>query len=83
MRLIDADVLKKYIDDCKCCEKCSKRMRNCNEDCELLDFLTRQWERVIDEQPTVEAKPIHRSTRTDENGVKWVFGEHGWERKEE
>ena len=56
-RLIDADVLKKYIDDCKCCEKCSNRMRNCNEDCELPDFLTRQWERVIDEQPTVEAKP--------------------------
>ena len=60
MRLIDADVLKKYIDDCKCCEKCSMKMRNCNDDCELPDFLTKQWERVIDEQPTVDAVPVIR-----------------------
>ena len=38
---------------------------------------------MVQGQPTVEAKPIHHSTRTDENGVKLVFGEHGWERKEE
>lgn len=56
-RLIDADVLKKYIDDCKCCEKCPEKMRNCNDGCEFPDFLTRQWERAIDEQPTVEAIP--------------------------
>lgn len=37
----------------------------------------------IDAIPTIEAKPIHHSTRTDENGVKWVLGERGWVRKEE
>lgn len=37
----------------------------------------------LEMMPTVEAKPIYHSTRTDENGVKWVLGECGWERKEE
>lgn len=38
---------------------------------------------IIQAQPTVEAEPIHHSTRKDENGVEWIFGEYGWERKEE
>ncbi len=56
-RLIDADELKQYIDDCKCCEKCDKIGFMCNEHCELPDFLTLQWERVLNEQPTVDAIP--------------------------
>lgn len=37
----------------------------------------------IDAIPTVEAKLVYHSTRTDENGVTWVLGERGWVRKEE
>ena len=58
MRLIDADKLKQYIDDCECCDKCDKIGFMCNEHCELPDFLTHQWERVLNEQPTVEAEPV-------------------------
>ena len=56
--MIDADALKKYIDDCKCCEKCTEKGFNCNDNCELPDFLTKQWERIIDEQSTIDAVPV-------------------------
>lgn len=70
-RLIDADKLKQYIDDCKCCEKCDKIGFMCNDDCELPDFLTPQWERVLNEQPTVDAEPVrHGKWIRDEFGVK-------------
>lgn len=36
----------------------------------------------FEDLPEVEARPIHHSTRKDENGVEWVHGENGWERKE-
>lgn len=58
MRLIDVEKLKQYIDDCKFCEKCDMKGFMCNEDCELPDCVTPQWERVLNEQPTVEAVPI-------------------------
>ena len=58
MRIIDTDALKKYIDDCACCEKCQVKSYRCDEDCDFPDFLTAQWERAIDEQPTVDAIPV-------------------------
>ena len=58
MELIDIDKLKQYIDDCKCCEKCDEKSFMCNQYCELPDCVTPQWERVLNEQPTVESIPI-------------------------
>lgn len=52
MRLIDADNLKQYINDCKHCEVCERREFGCNRECELPDFLTSIWEEAIDQQPT-------------------------------
>lgn len=57
-RLIDVDKLKQYIDDCKCCEKCNMISFRCDDYCEFPDFLTPQWERVLNEQQTVDAIPI-------------------------
>lgn len=57
MRLIDADALKEYLDICECCDKCPNKKLNCNADCTLPDFLTDDWERIINEQPTVPPHP--------------------------
>lgn len=64
MRLIDADKLKEYIDDCECCKKCDKIGFMCNDDCELPDILTPQWERVLNEQPTVDAQLVRHGKWT-------------------
>lgn len=56
-RLIDVDELKQYIDDCKCCEKCNMISFRCDEYCELPDCVTPQWERVLNEQQSVDAIP--------------------------
>ena len=58
MRLIDADELKRYIDDCDFCARCSDASPRCQIDCEMPDFLTKRWEGVIDAQPTAEAIPV-------------------------
>ena len=58
-RLIDADALKKYIEDCMYCEKCKKK-RNCLYECVLPNFLTEDWERIINEQKTIDAIPVIR-----------------------
>lgn len=61
MNLIDVDSLKQYIGDCKCCDKCPKKNRKqheCYYDCKFPDYLTEEWERVLDEQPIVKAIPI-------------------------
>ena len=57
-RLIDADKLKQYIDDCECCKKCNMISFRCNDYCELPDCVTPQWERVLNEQQTVDAIPF-------------------------
>lgn len=57
MRLIDADALKEYLGICECCDKCPNKKLNCNADCTLPDFLTDDWERIINEQPTVPPHP--------------------------
>ena len=56
-RLIDANKLKMYIDTCQFCEKCPDIAFMCQRSCEFPNILTPQWERAIDEQPTVDAVP--------------------------
>lgn len=53
-RLIDANKLKMYIDTCQFCEKCPDIAFMCQRSCEFPNILTPQWERAIDEQPTVD-----------------------------
>lgn len=57
MRLIDVDALKEYIDGCCFCRDCPKEGRLCECTCELPECVTPQWERVFNEQPTVDAVP--------------------------
>ena len=62
MRLIDADAFKKYLDDCDCCKNCTdgaKRMYIC-VDCQLPDCCDYRWERIINEQSTIDAVPVIR-----------------------
>ena len=62
MRLIDADAFKKYLDDCDCCKNCTdgaKRMYICY-DCPLPDCCDYRWERIINEQSTIDAVPVIR-----------------------
>lgn len=62
MRLIDADAFKKYLDDCDCCKNCTdgaKRMYIC-DDCPLPDCCDYRWERIINEQSTIDAVPVIR-----------------------
>lgn len=54
MRLIDADRLKDYIDNCQYCDKCPKKRLDCRDYCMFPDYLTEDWERAIDEQPTID-----------------------------
>lgn len=58
VRLIDANALKKYVDGCEFCNNCQNKKNRCAFDCILPDYLTSEWERVIDEQPTVDAVPV-------------------------
>ena len=57
-RLIDADDLERYIDNCDFCDRCPDASPRCQIDCEMPDFLTKRWKRVIDEQSTVDAEPV-------------------------
>lgn len=63
-RYIDADALKQYIDDCEFCNNCRNKKNRCAFDCVLPDYLTSEWERVLDEQPTVDAVPVVRCIQT-------------------
>lgn len=74
MRLIDVDALKSYIDACKVCENCTERSVNCEYDCDMPDYLTPQIERILDEQPTIDAEPIvhaHWRKSTDDWGCTY------------
>ena len=59
-RLIDADALKRYIDDAEFCIKCQKKKLCCDIDCPFPAGLTEEWERAISEQPTVDAVQVVR-----------------------
>ena len=56
MRLIDADALKKSIDECDICNICPERKARCSYDCDFPDFLSPKYEALIDSQPTIEPK---------------------------
>ena len=52
-RLIDADALKKYIDDCDCCVGCEDESYGCADKCKCPDYLDEGMERIINNQPTI------------------------------
>lgn len=52
-RLIDSDVLKKYIEDCDCCVECEDESYGCADRCKCPDYLDEGMERIINNQPTV------------------------------
>lgn len=52
-RLIDVDVLKKYIDDCDCCVGCEDESYGCADKCKCPDYLDEGMERIINNQPIV------------------------------
>ena len=56
MRPIDADALKKSIDECDICNICPDKDVRCDYDCDFPDFLSPKWEALIDAQPTIEPK---------------------------
>ena len=60
MRLIDADKLKEFIDDCEICAICPQRAPRCSYDCDFPDFVTEKWNVAIDAQPTIDAVSVVR-----------------------
>ena len=52
-RLIDADRMKRWIENCECCSNCKTQRLNCNQDCKYPDYLDDVWERAINEQLTI------------------------------
>lgn len=52
-RLIDADALKTYIDDCDCCVGCEDENYGCADKCKCPDYLDEGMERIINNQPTI------------------------------
>lgn len=68
MRLIDADVLKEFIDDCRICDICLQEAPRCSYDCDFPDFLTGKWEMAIDAQPTIDAVEVVRCKE-----CKWSY----------
>lgn len=61
MRLIDADALKKSIDDCDICNICPDKDVRCDYDCDFPDCLTPKWETLIDSAPSIDIvrrKPV-------------------------
>lgn len=58
MRLIDADALKEFIDDCGICAICPQKATRCSYDCDFPDFVTEKWNVAIDAQPTIDAVSV-------------------------
>ena len=54
-RLIDADKLKEFIEDCGICAICPQKAPRCSYDCDFPEFVTEKWNVAIDAQPTIEA----------------------------
>ena len=52
-RLIDADRMKRWVENCECCSICKEKGLNCNQDCKFPDYLDDVWERAINEQLTI------------------------------
>ena len=60
MRLIDADALKEFIDDCGICAICPQKAPRCSYDCDFPDVVTEKWNVAIDAQPTIDAVSVVR-----------------------
>lgn len=74
MGLIDAGAFKRYIEDCEFCHKCPNRTFRCEITCEMPSYLTKQWERAIDEQPTVDVVSVkHGKWIPREEGIVYPF----------
>ena len=58
-RYIDADALKKSIDDCDICNICPDKDVRCDYDCDFPDCLTPKWETLIDSAPSIDIEPKH------------------------
>ena len=56
-RYIDADALKKSIDDCDICNICPDKDVRCDYDCDFPDCLTPKWETLIDSAPSIDIEP--------------------------
>ena len=59
-RMIDADALKEFIEDCGICAICPQRAPRCSYDCDFPDCVTEKWNVAIDAQPTVDAVSVVR-----------------------
>ena len=55
--MIDADALKKSIDDCDICNICPDKDVRCDYDCDFPDCLTPKWEMLIDSAPSIDIEP--------------------------
>ena len=80
MRLIDADALKEFIDDCGICAICPQKAPRCSYDCDFPDFVTEKWNVAIDAQPTIDAVSVvrckeckHRPIKEDADGADYGF----------
>ena len=60
MRLIDADALKEFIDDCGICAICPQKAPRCSYDCDFPTVVTEKWDVAIDAQPTIDAVSVVR-----------------------
>lgn len=60
MRLIDADALIEFIDDCGICAICPQKAPRCSYDCDFPDVVTEKWNVAIDAQPTIDAVSVVR-----------------------
>ena len=68
-RYIDADALKKSIDDCDICNICPDKDVRCDYDCDFPDCLTPKWETLIDSAPSIDIEPKQG---------EWIVYEGGW-----
>lgn len=59
-RLIDADALKEFIDDCGICAICPQKAPRCSYDCDFPECVTEKWNVAIDAQPTIDAVSVVR-----------------------
>jgi hypothetical protein len=77
MRLIDADALKEFIDDCGICAICPHKAPRCSYDCDFPDFVTEKWNVAIDAQPTIDAVSVVRCReckhRQNPYAPKWCY----------
>lgn len=71
MRLIDADKLKRSIDDCDICNFCPDKAVRCSHDCDFPDCLTPKWDLLINVQPTIKTKQVKYY---DEDEKVWKIG---------